>query len=316
MKFSIVATLYKSAPYIQEFYRRATISAQTLVNDDYEIILVNDGSPDNSLDLAIQLSQSDSHLVVIDLSRNFGHHKAMMTGLAHAQGDNIFLIDSDLEEEPELLELFYHQLSENKDCDVVYGVQKIRKGDFFEKLSGNVFYKIFRYLSDDIHLSENILTVRLMTRRYVKSLLQHGESQLFMAGILEITGYKQISVEITKYSKQETTYTLRKKLNLFVTAITSFSNKPLWLIFYTGILVTLVSLFFVVNITIRKLIFGIDIEGWTSIIVSVWFIGGLIICFMGIIGLYISIIFIETKKRPYVIIRQIYHKQITTEKDD
>ena len=110
MKLSVVATLYQSAKYIDEFYQRATESARELVEDDYEIILVNDGSPDNSLGMAIKLSEEDSHLVVVDLSRNFGHHKAMMAGLAHAKGEKIFLIDSDLEEEPEWLLGFSDQM--------------------------------------------------------------------------------------------------------------------------------------------------------------------------------------------------------------
>ena len=123
MKLSIVATLYQSAPYIDEFHKRASASAKQLLGDDYEIVLVNDGSPDNSLDLAIRLTERDSHVVVVDLSRNFGHHKAMMTGLAHAKGELVFLIDSDLEEEPEWL-LSFASAMLDKRCDVVYGVQE------------------------------------------------------------------------------------------------------------------------------------------------------------------------------------------------
>ena len=103
MKLSIVATLYQSAPYIIEFHQRASAAAKQIVGNDYEIVLVNDGSPDNSLEVAVQLTETDSHVVVVDLSRNFGHHKAMMTGLAHTKGDRVFLLDSDLEEEPEWL---------------------------------------------------------------------------------------------------------------------------------------------------------------------------------------------------------------------
>ena len=110
MKLSIVATLYQSAPYIAEFHQRASAVASQLVGDDYEIVLVNDGSPDNSLDLAMQLTERMRHVVVVDLSRNFGHHKAMMTGLAHAKGERVFLIDSDLEEEPECLIGFSDQM--------------------------------------------------------------------------------------------------------------------------------------------------------------------------------------------------------------
>ena len=118
MKLSIVATLYQSAPHILEFHQRASAAAQQLVGEDYEIVLVNDGSPDNSLDLAVKLTESDNHVVVVDLSRNFGHHKAMMTGLGHARSEHVFLIDSDLEEEPEWLSGFSEQMAQER-CDLV-----------------------------------------------------------------------------------------------------------------------------------------------------------------------------------------------------
>ena len=136
MKFSIVSTLYQSAPYIVEFYQRATAVAQQFAGDDYEIILVNDGSPDNSCELAIKLTETDNHVVVIDLSRNFGHHKAIMTGLVQALGEYIFLIDCDLEEEPEWLSRFTMKMGREQ-CDVVYGVQERRKGGL---LPGNTRY--------------------------------------------------------------------------------------------------------------------------------------------------------------------------------
>jgi putative glycosyltransferase len=139
MKLSIVATLYQSAPYIPEFLRRAAASASELVGDDYEIVLVNDGSPDDSLAVAVAATAQDPHLRVVDLSRNFGHHKAMMTGLAHARGELVYLLDSDLEEEPEWLARFAARLRE-LDCDVVYGVQVTRKGEWFERWSGQLYY--------------------------------------------------------------------------------------------------------------------------------------------------------------------------------
>lgn len=110
MKLSIVATLYQSASYIEEFHSRVSAAAKECAGDDYEIVLVNDGSPDNSLDIAISLTEQDSHVVLVDLSRNFGHHKAMMTGLSQSKGDQVFLIDSDLEEDPECLLSFSEQL--------------------------------------------------------------------------------------------------------------------------------------------------------------------------------------------------------------
>ena len=143
MKLSIVSTLFKSSPYIEEFHARVNKVARELVGNDYEIIFVNDGSPDNSLDLALQLKKRDQeHIIIIDLSRNFGHHKAMMTGLMQATGELTFLIDSDLEEDPELLLVFAKKMK-YQDYDVVYGVQRSRKGGWVERTTGKYFYRIF-----------------------------------------------------------------------------------------------------------------------------------------------------------------------------
>ena len=189
MKLSIVATLYQSAPYISEFYQRASAAAQQLVGEDYEIVLVNDGSPDNSLDLAVQFTETDSHVVVVDLSRNFGHHKAMMTGLTTARGQRVFLIDSDLEEEPEWLLSFTRQMDVEA-SDVVYGIQSNRKGGFFEQITGRLFYRSFRLLTG-IAQQNNIVTARLMSRRYVDALLLHKEREVNIGGLWIVTGFKQ-----------------------------------------------------------------------------------------------------------------------------
>src|SRR3954468_11917273 len=138
VKLSIVTTLYRSASTINEFYRRILAAAE-LITGDIELVLVNDGSPDNSLDLAVELHRTDARVVVVDLSRNFGHHKAMMTGLAHATGDLVLLIDSDLEEEPELLGYFHERFAKG-DCDVVFGVQETRRGGLFERVTGALFF--------------------------------------------------------------------------------------------------------------------------------------------------------------------------------
>jgi len=299
--------MYHSAPYLEEFYERASRAAKK-ITDDFEIIFVNDGSPDNSLDIALALHEKDSRVVVVDLSRNFGHHKAMMTGLGYARGDRVFLIDCDLEEEPELLETFWQKF-EDESCDVVYGVQESRKGGPFERITGALFYKVFNLLSG-IRMPHNIVTARLMSARYVKSLLLYRERELFLAGIWHITGYRQEPLVIKKRSREGTTYSLRKKVALAINAITSFSDKPLIFIFYTGICISTVSAFYILYLLIRKIVSGITISGWTSLIVSVWFLGGLTIFFIGVIGIYISRIFVETKERPYAIIRCVYGRDV------
>lgn len=307
MKLSIVATLYQSAQYIEEFHRRAANAAQQLVGGDYEVILVNDGSPDNSLDLAVRLCGSDPHLSIVDLSRNFGHHKAMMTGLAHACGEHIFLIDSDLEEDPEWLPDFSRQMAQEH-CDVVYGVQEQRKGGLFERWSGQWFYRMFRILTG-LALPENAVTARLMTRRYVDALLRHDEREIFMAGLWHITGFDQQSRIIQKHHSSDTTYTLRRKMALFVTSVTSFSNAPLIGIFYVGVILSLLAGVYTAYLVFNWLFISTPLSGWTSVMASIWLLGGLIISFIGVVGIYLSKIFSETKRRPYTIVRQIYGKR-------
>lgn len=307
MKLSIVATLYKSGPYLNEFYERASTTAKQLVGEDFEIVLVNDGSPDNSLDLAVKLTEQDAHVVVVDLSRNFGHHKAMMTGLAHAKGERVYLIDSDLEEEPEWLMRFGGQMDIER-CDVVYGVQERRKGSWFERWSGQWYYRFFKALTG-LALAENIVTARLMTRRYVEALLLHEEREVFMAGLWHITGFDQRPHTIKKHNTSETTYTFRSKMSLLVNSVTSFSNAPLVSIFYIGVSISLFSLAYIAYLVTHWLFLSKPLSGWTSVMASIWLLGGMVISFIGVIGIYLSKIFSETKQRPYTIVRHIYAQQ-------
>lgn len=307
MKLSIVATLYQSAPYINEFHERASASAKRMVGDDYEIVLVSDGSPDNSLDLAIRLTKQDSHVVVVDLSRNFGHHKAMMTGLAHAIGERVFLIDSDLEEEPEWLLKFDEQMVQER-CDVVYGVQGVRKGKAFEISTGAVFYKLFRKLTG-INQPDNIVTARLMTQRYVQALLSHRERELNIGGLWIITGFKQASQLVRKHSTSPTSYTLAGKFGHLVNAVTSFSSLPLVYTFYSGLFISISALLYIAYLFLRFFLIASPPSGYTSLIASIWFFSGLIIFFLGVQGIYLSKIFSEVKQRPYSIIRHIYHQE-------
>ena len=307
MKLSIVATLYQSAPYINEFHERATAAAKQLVGDNYEIVLVNDGSPDDSLDLAIRLTEQDSHVAVVDLSRNFGHHKAMMTGLAHAKGELVFLIDSDLEEEPEWLLSFYDQIKREQ-CDVVFGVQRERKGKLFERATGFAFYKLFRTWTG-INQPDNIVTARIMTSRYVQALLGHQEREVNIGGLWIITGFKQTSQLVRKHSTSPTSYKLRGKFGHFVNAVTSFSSLPLVYTFFSGLFISISALFYLAYLIMRYLFISSPPSGYTSLIASIWFFSGLIIFFLGVQGIYISKIFSEVKQRPYTIIRHIYRNE-------
>jgi putative glycosyltransferase len=304
MKLSIVTTLYHSAAHLQKFYDRASSAAGQLAGSDYEIILVNDGSPDDSLARVVDIANSDKHIVVVDLSRNFGHHKAMMTGLKYAAGELVFLIDSDLEEEPEWLTPFFEQMT-RENCDVVYGVQERRKGSLFERYSGQLFYRLFRLLSG-LSLPDNITVARLMTRRYVDALVQHREYEIFMAGLWVITGFDQSPQIVRKHSTSRTTYSLRKKVSQLVDSIVSFSNAPLVGIFAIGSAIFAVSGAYTAFIIANWLFWARPPTGYTSLIASVWLLGGMIIAFIGVVGIYLSKIYSETKRRPYTIVRRVY----------
>lgn len=283
---------------------RASKSAHELVGDDYEIVLVNDGSPDDGIDLAIQLTHHDSHVIVVDLSRNFGHHKAMMTGLANTKGDRVFLIDSDLEEEPEWLPDFTKQM-EAEASDVVYGVQSQRRGRLIERMTGSIFYYLFRFFTNVVQ-PNNIVTARLMSRRYVDSLLLHQERELNIGGLWIITGFKQSHQIIQKHATSPTTYSFSRKFSHLVNAVTSFSNLPLVFTFYSGLLISISAILHIMHLSILYFFIAAPPDGYTSIIASVWLFSGLIIFFMGVQGIYISKIFSEVKQRPYTIVRQVY----------
>jgi putative glycosyltransferase len=311
MDLSIVTTLYHSSPYLEEFYTRIKQEAKK-ITDDYEIILVNDGSPDNSLDVAVSLYRRDARVRVIDLSRNFGHHKAMMTGLAHAQGRLVFLIDCDLEIMPENLTAFYRTF-QNSTVDVVYGIQETRQDPPLDRLFSRLFYTFFNWLSPDT-IPLNLTTVRLMSQRYVSALVSHQEREVLIGGLWAITGFKQLPQVVSKSSKGSSTYHLGRRLAIVVNAVTSFSNRPLILIFYLGCIIISLSSVAAAYLTIETILSGF-LPGWPSLIVSVWLLGGLTIFCMGIIGIYLSKIFTETKQRPYTIIRDFYERPLENEYD-
>lgn len=304
MKLSIVTTLYQSEKTINEFHSLISKEAKKIVNLDYEIIYVNDCSPDNSLELSIDIFKKDKKVKIIDLSRNFGHHKAMMTGLNHSSGDLIFLIDIDLEEDPRYLSDFFTEIKK-ENCDVVYGKQKNRRGNWFDRISGTLFWKFFQIISG-LPSNVNPSTIRIMTRRYVDALILHKEREVFIYGIWAITGFVQKAYLIDKGNHSKTTYTLSKRTHLLVNSITSFSSLPLIAIFYIGLIILCISSVNILFVVFQYFIQNVSVEGWTSMIASIWLIGGLIITFMGIIAIYLSKIFIETKNRPFTIIKKEY----------
>jgi putative glycosyltransferase len=303
MRLSIVATLYSSAPYVEEFCRRATAAAKS-VTDHFEIVLVNDGSPDNALDVALRVRRGNPHLRIVDLARNFGHHKAMMTGLAHARGELVFLIDSDLEEDPELLSTFLAEM-QRTGADVVHGVQRRRKGGWFERVSGAVAYKVFNAITKN-PIPESLVTVRLMTRRYVRALVEYQEREMNIGVLFTYAGFLQIPFPIDKRHKGTSTYNLGRKFSHFVNSVTSFSSTPLVFIFYMGFSIAVLAGIYGAYLVGFWLTHDTILAGWSSLIVSVWFLGGLTLLSLGVIGIYLSKVFSEVKQRPFTTVREIY----------
>jgi putative glycosyltransferase len=303
VKLSIVTTLYRSAPYLREFHRRAAAAAAA-VSPDVEFVFVNDGSPDDALAVALVLRREVGNVKVVDLSRNFGHHPAMMTGLAHATGDRVFLIDCDLEEPPELLASFAAEL-DRSGADVVYGVQDARRDGWRTRVAAKAFYRVFNLLSSD-PIPENVMTVRLMTRRYVAALLGHTEAEFAIAGLWARTGFRQVAVPVAKRRKPTTSYNLVRKVGVFVTALTAFSSRPLHLIFYLGLAIFAGAAAAASALAVGSLLSGEQPAGWPSLIVSVWLLGGLGIFCQGVLGIYLAKVYVEVKRRPVTIVRDVY----------
>ncbi len=229
----MVTTLYQSSPYLEEFHRRVSAQARALVGESYELVFVNDGSPDDSLELALGLHRDDPHVRVLDLSRNFGHHRAIMTGLATARGALVFLIDCDLEEQPEDLSRFHAELTRTA-ADVVFGVREKREGAMFERLSGSAFYRVFNLLSpqpvvpDQVDRPADDAALRRGARRAPRA--RDLPRRPVRPSRLRASG----SVAVQKASKGQTTYTLDRRIAAFVNAVTSFSARPLVYVFYLG----------------------------------------------------------------------------------
>ncbi|MBZ5585432.1 MAG: glycosyltransferase [Acidobacteriia bacterium] len=304
-ELSIVTTLYKSAPFIKRFYAGIQEAAERIAVS-YEILFVNDGSPDQSLAMAVALAQSDPRVRVVDLSRNFGHHAAILAGLRHSRGEFVFLIDVDLEERPEWLLDFWEDMR-NGPVDMVYGVQTARTGAPVKRYTGAVFYRLFNLLSET-RIPANVCTVRLMSRRYVDAVSQLTEAHVFLAGLFAWAGFAQRPRAVTKVPRETaSSYTPLRLIQLFVNAITSFSSYPLTLVFFAGALLTFFSLGYaawLLAVKIRNP--QMVLSGFTSMMVSLWLLGGMLLSVLGLIGMYIGKIFVETKGRPQYVIKRVY----------
>lgn len=303
MKLSIVSTLYNSEATLESFIQKCRSAAKAF-GGTYEIVLVNDGSPDGSLDLAKSLAAGQDDIVIINLSRNFGHHPAMMTGLQEAKGEFVFLLDSDLEEDPDWL-LLFEETRAATGADMVYGVQKARKGGWLERTAGYAFYAVYKRLNK-LEMPKNVVTARLMTRRYVDAVNGYDERVVFLLGILTHAGFHQEAVKVEKLSRGASSYSLRRRLSLALDAITSFSSAPMRFVFYLGLAIFAAAIFVALYAVLVWLFIAQAPGGWTSLIISVWMLGGLTLSSIGLVGLYLGRVFDEVKARPRAIISDVF----------
>ena len=305
LELSVVTMLYRSEGYLREFHARA-LSAAGRLTPSFELVYVDDGSPDASAAAVRELAAGDSRVVLVELSRNFGHHRAAVAGLAHAHGRRVFMLDVDLEERPEWLPEFSAQMDAS-DADVVFGVSVVRKGTFLRRVLGGVFWKLFNALSD-VKVPENPCTVRLMSRRYVDALLTLPDRNLFLAGSFAWLGFRQEPRVVEKGMRRTaSTYTARRLVALFIDALTSFTSYPLRIIFTSGIAIATLAIVSGSALALYKLARPEAISlGWASIVVSIWFLGGLTISFLGVIGIYLAKVFNETKGRPLYVVKAVH----------
>lgn len=308
MKLSVVSTLYQSKVFLDEFLAEIEKAIKVIQIEDYELIFVNDGSPDNSLHHLITLKKEKyPKIKIIDLSRNFGHHYSIQAGLIEAKGDLVFLIDNDLETNPNVLVNFYTTIKEDRTLDVVYGFQEVRKGNFIERTLGGLFWTLINKLSDT-KIPHNILTERLMTQEYLKALLSLNDANLFLGGMMFWVGFNQKGIAIEKGQREgASTYSLKKRTDLMLQAVTSFSGKPLVYLFYFGLIISFFSILLITYLILKKVLYLDEVQlGWTSLVAINILVLGLICTFLGVIGIYVYKIYKQVQGRPNAIIKKIH----------
>jgi len=302
MKLSCVITVYKAKNVIPELHNILVETCFNLCSQEFEIIYVVDACPDNSAEVLRTMSCDVGYCRVINLARNVGQSKAIMTGLEYATGDLVWLMDGDLEEDPRWIGVFWDRLK-NLDCDVVYGVQKMRKGDVFERISGAMFYSIINILSNQ-KIPRNLVTSRIMKKMYVDAILKHKERVFNFAGLALITGFNQQEIVVEKRFLNKSSYSIRKKAVDAISTILTTSTVPLLGVFVvSGAMFVFGAILAILNI-IEWYLIKSPIYGWGSLIASIWFVGGCLGLGVSALAWYVHVIFIESKNRPRSIVAE------------
>ncbi len=302
-KISVVIPMYYEEEVVKECYVRTKVVLNGLSNYEHEIIFVNDGSKDKTLELLEEIANEDKNVKVISFSRNFGHQAAVTAGLKYTTGDCILIIDSDMQDPPELLVDMIQLWEEGN--EVIYAKRKTRKGESkFKLLTAKMFYKILNGLSD-VDIPKDTGDFRLVDRKVVDIINSMPEHNKFLRGLFSWVGFKQMPIEYERKERfaGKTKYPLKKMLKLASDGIISFSTKPLKIIGGIGMISICISIILLIYALISY-IFHLNnlVSGWTSMMVAITFFSGVQLVSIWMISEYIARIYDDTKKRPEYII--------------
>ncbi|MCD4745201.1 MAG: glycosyltransferase family 2 protein [Bacteroidales bacterium] len=298
---SIVVPIYNEESLIEELFER-TITAISKITDSFEIICVDDGSNDNTLNKLVSFHKQENRFKVLSLSRNFGHQRAILAGLSYAKGEYIGIMDGDLQDPPELFGKFYSKLE--NEFQVVYGIRKKRKESIIKKFAYWMFYRILKSWSEiDIHLDSGDFS--MFTREVLNEMLSMPEQSVFLRGMRSWVGFRQTGVEYerNRREKGKTKYSIRKLLQLAANGIFSFSYVPIKFLGHLGITIILFSIIYAIYIIVKKLFYGNMPQGFTTLILVIIFFSGIQLVSIRILGEYIVRTYKETKKRQLFIIK-------------
>lgn len=305
---SAVVPCYNEAETISELYRRLAAACSFAVGDNYEVVLVDDGSRDETWNCINDLCQTDGHVIGVALSRNHGHQLALSAGLTVCRGERILIIDADLQDPPELLPEMMRLMDAG--ADVVFGQRVRREGEtHFKRGSAALFYRLLRRLVDiDIPLDAG--DFRLMSRRSLDVLVSMPEQHRFVRGMVSWIGFKQVPLRYERQARfaGETKYPIRKMVRFALDAITSFSVRPLRAASYLGLLFGVFGLALLVS-TLVAWLAGETVQGWTSVMCVVLLLGSAQLFVTGVFGEYLGRLYLETKRRPLFVIDKVVRRQ-------
>ncbi len=305
MKISVVVPVYGCRSALPELHKRVTDSVKKITND-YEIILVNDNCPQNSWESIEEICSKDKNVKGIELSRNFGQMRAILAGLDNVTGDWVVVMDCDLQDAPEEIPRLYQKAMEG--YDVVFARRKARKDGFFKVFLSRIFYSVYRYATDG-NYDGAVCNFSIIKRNVIEEYCKMREQHRGFVMYINWLGFRQASINVDHHERYEgqSSYNLKKRIDMALELLTSQSDKILRLFVKTGFLMSLLAFFIIIGLIIYKFVANVSI-GWTSIIATIILIGGILIMVMGIIGIYVGNVFMQTKDRPLYVVRQIINK--------